>query len=288
MEPSLVTGGTLMADGVLAHATDAELATAVSANLHALFQAMRVLPGYESVDHPLFSGHVTSLANPMFRGVWGARLTSAHVDGAIDEAIAWFALRRAPDFLWWTGPHTEPIDLPARLLERGFDGNRTGDPGMALELEALSLVPSLPEGLTVVRATAERQLQEWRDVFTQAFEAPLAAGQAWIDATVQAGREAAPWQLYVGYQEGRPVATSLVFPGAGVLGVYAVGTIPEVRRQGIGGGITAASLRAAQAGAYRYAVLFTTRLGHAVYRRLGFREVAGTIGIYSFEPPGRA
>ena len=269
---------------MLTQATDAELTAAVSANLYTLFRAMVVLPGYEPVEHAGLSGHSTPLSNPMFRGVWAARLQSSQVETAIDAAIAWFGQRRTQDFLWWIDGQTEPYDLAARLLARGFDGNLDGDPGMALDLD--SLRQSRPEGLTVMRASTERQLQDWQDVFTLAFAEPSATGQAWVNATVQAGGAAAPWRLYVGYLGGRPVATSLVFPGAGVVGVYAVGTLPEVRRKGIGASITAASLLDAQARGYRYAVLFATRSGQSVYQRVGFHAVAGAVGVYLYEPPG--
>lgn len=216
----------------------------------------------------------------MFRGVWQTRLSAAEVDPAIDAALAWFAERNAPDFFWWTDPQTQPADLGARLLERGFDGNLEGDPGMAAALSALNTPIRTPEGFAVVQAVDQRALADWRDVFAAAFELATADAQAWIDATNAIGIEQSPWQLYVGYLDGTPIATSLRFNGAGVTGLYAVGVVPGMRRHGIGAAITLEPLLDAYREGYHFGVLFATRMGYPLYTQLGFRELASKIGLY--------
>ena len=100
---------------------------------------------------------------------------------------------------------------------------------------------------------------------------------------MSAGLENAPWQMYLGYLDRKPVASSILFLGAGVAGVYGVGTIPEARNQGIGAAMTMKPLRGAREQGYHFAVLFSSRMGYPVYKRLGFREVACKIGIYMME-----
>jgi hypothetical protein len=51
---------------ILTHATEAELATAVSKNLHALFHAMQVLPGCKVVESDKLSYHHAVLTNRFF------------------------------------------------------------------------------------------------------------------------------------------------------------------------------------------------------------------------------
>jgi hypothetical protein len=73
-----------MAQPVLTNATEAELATAVSQNLYALFRTMQVVSGCEVVESHRLNYHHTPLTNPFFRGVWRTRLAPAEVNAAID------------------------------------------------------------------------------------------------------------------------------------------------------------------------------------------------------------
>lgn len=268
-----------MPDTPLMEASDAQLALAVQDNLFALFRAMAALPDAELHETPALAYHHAFPTSPMFKGVWQTRLTPDTADASIADTLAWFQARGAPYVFWWTGPGDEPTDLPDRLQAHGFAANIVGDPGMALDLDTLEQ-PSLPPGLTIAHATDRRTLEDWRDVFVAAYEVPPFAGQAWVDATLSLGPQVAPWQLYVGYLDGEPVATNVLFSGAGVASVYGVGTLPAARGRGVGGAITLWPLVEARARGYRYAVLFATEMGHPVYRRLGFRDVGSMIGRY--------
>lgn len=272
-----------MAQTILIDPTEPELTASVHENLYELFRSMQALPGYESVETDKLCYHHAFPANPMFRGVWRARLASEEVEGAIDEVIAWFDQRAAPDFFWWTDPQTKPADLNEYLIRRGFDGNMIGDPGMVADLHALPEDVQAPDDFTIVQAVDRETLEHWRDVFVASYETPVSTGQAWVDATIQAGQGNAPWKMYVGYLNGKPVATNILFNGAGVAGVYGVGTLPEARRKGIGTAITLKPLLDAREEGYYYAVLFSSRMGYSVYQRLGFREVESKIGIYILE-----
>jgi GNAT superfamily N-acetyltransferase len=59
----------------------------------------------------------------------------------------------------------------------------------------------------------------------------------------------------------------------GVLGVFAVATVPDARRMGIGRTITAYAVRDRAADA-DLAFLQSSEMGHGVYLGLGFRDVA--------------
>jgi ribosomal protein S18 acetylase RimI-like enzyme len=262
-------------------ATVAELAAAVEGNLHALFRSMAaVLPGAELEDGPHFSRHHAFPSNPMFKGVWATRLPVDEVEAAIDETVAWYRARGAPFMFWWHTSFSQPADLGQRLRARGFQEFSAADPGMAVDLNDLPPMPPAPPDFRIVRALEQRTLEHWRDAFLEAYELhhlPM-AGQAWVEATLAAGPEAAPWRLYVGYLDGQPVATNMLVLGGGVAGLYAVGTVPSARRLGLGAIITLQPLLDARALGYRYGVLFATEMGVPLYRRLGYRQVGASIG----------
>ena len=90
-----------------------------------------------------------------------------------------------------------------------------------------------------------------------------------------------PIRNYLGYLNGGPVATSTVFYGGGVAGIYCVATLPEARGKGIGAAITLKPLLDTRDNdGYNYAVLFSTEMGTPVYQRIGFRMTDARINRY--------
>lgn len=269
-----------MSNEILTHATTEQLAIAVEENLNALFRAMMILPESEIVETDAVTYHHAFPSNPMFKGVWATRLTNENADAVIDETLAWYKQRGAPFIFWWVTPRSTPADLRERLLARGFQENIASDPGMAVELNALNENIKTPENFRIERALRDSQIRDWANTFVEAFKIPAWAGNAWYDATTRIGAENAPWQLYLGYWNDKPVATNILFHGAGVASVYGVGTIASARGQGIGAIITLKPLLDARDMGFQYGVLFSTEMGHPVYKRLGFRDVDYSIARY--------
>ncbi len=100
--------------------TDGELGLAVFEKLYDLFRTMASLLDGEISETDEISLRYSFPTNPMFEGVWRAKLTPDDADHIIDETIGWFKERDAPYFIWWTGPETTPGDLPQRLQEHGL------------------------------------------------------------------------------------------------------------------------------------------------------------------------
>jgi ribosomal protein S18 acetylase RimI-like enzyme len=288
---------------ILTDATEVELAAAVEENLFELFRAMAItLPGSKLVEGDKLSYHLAFPSNPMFKGVWRSRLAAEEVEAAINETLAWFEAQQAPFLFWWTGPGTTPRDLGERLMARGLlsmEGQmqelapgivqtEAGAPGMAADLHYVNEVAlsQVPPGFTIEVVQDKAALYDFKAVFIESYEIPEWAAQAWVDATLALGIGRTPWQMYLGRLNGQPVATNMLFNGAGVASVYAVGTVPAARGRGIGGAITLKPLLDAREMGYRYAVLFATEMGIHTYERIGFRHCGVRMNRYLWRPGG--
>jgi len=79
------------------------------------------------------------------------------------------------------------------------------------------------------------------------------------------------WRFFVGYEDGRPVATSAVFPTESLAVVEMISTRADRRGNGFGAAMTEVVCRCDNT---RTAALLASDLGRPVYERLGFVTVA--------------
>lgn len=95
--------------------------------------------------------------------------------------------------------------------------------------------------------------------------------------------DSVPWRHFVGWLDGRAVASASLFLAAGVAGLYFVCTAPDFRGRGIGAAISRAALEGARDLGFRRGVLGSSSMGHGVYRRLGFRDVC-SVDVWEWPP----
>jgi GNAT superfamily N-acetyltransferase len=142
---------------------------------------------------------------------------------------------------------------------------------MAVDLRALNEDLPTPTGLRVQCVDEPESLRKWAHASIIGFELPEKNIAPWCDLFAGLGFDL-PLRNYLGILDGEPVATSELFLGAGVAGIYVVATVPEARRQGIGAALTLAPLLDARAMGFRIGILHASSMGLGVYLRLGFQE----------------
>jgi GNAT superfamily N-acetyltransferase len=150
----------------------------------------------------------------------------------------------------------------------GFPHSDT-TPGMALF--PIGDPPPLPDGLRIETVRDEQQLGQFQEVMSGGFSMPLHLAKGLITPAVLG---VSGFESYLGFLDGKAVATSGLYFGDGTAGVYNVGTLPDYRRPGLGAAMT---WHAVSRGADRgctVSILQASVMGKPVYERMGFRTVA--------------
>lgn len=262
--------------------SSADLPSAIEANMLELWKAYGRAPGRELYEGEKLTRVLTGVPSALFNGVFRAHLPSDRIGPAIQETLAVCARWNVPLF-WWVGSETQPRDLGTHLESFGFV-HIGGAPGMALDLSSLPQGIPRPTGFTYEVVEDEGQLQTWAHIAAKGAEYPLPVQEALVELERDVGlRPAVRARRYIGHRDGVPVATSELVLHSGVAGVYAVATLPEARRRGIGAAMTCIPLLHARAEGYRVGTLQSSEMGHSLYRRLGFTEVCKT-DVYLTQP----
>ena len=222
----------------------------------------------ESHDGPELLWAISDIPAPLFNSIGRANLAGDEADVTIESLIARARAKRV-SLLWWTSPSTRPLDLGERLEAHGF--KRVGElPAMVLEEEGQAGLPVLHLEIELVRDLG--MLKTWNGVF-EGSDARFELYAAHLDS----------FRHFVGFVDGRAVATASLFFGGGTAGLYNLYTVPDARGRGYGAALTEAAIRAARDEGPMPIILQATPLSPPLYRRLGFVEHC-TIGHYVFTP----
>jgi hypothetical protein len=194
-------------------------------------------------------GNVAHLTRPIADTQIGA-LAGALRDG--------FAGAGGPFLVWSPWPTTD-------LRSHGF--HLVGNPPLMVRPPRPDDANPLLPGLRVVEARTPGELRDFEQTLCEAYPAPehLPFGsrpRLFDDALLGSG-----WHFYVGYDDGRPVATAASFVADGVAVVEAVSTRAGFRGRGVGAALTAAATTTV---CDRPAALVSSDLGRGVYADLGY------------------
>jgi len=268
---------------ILDDLADKALRRAIEANLEEFFQLVRHWPKAEVHDDPELLWTITDIPFFLFNAVMRTRLTPETVEPAIQAAINRGQSRKVP-ICWYVGFATQPSDLGTRLEKHGFSAVEP-EIGMAMDLQDMNgSLPVTPD-LSIELVEDHEALHAWCHVAINGFEMPDFVGETFYDIFLCLGlNSSSPLRHYLGYLNGKPVATSTLFPGAGVAGIYDVCTIPKARRLGIGAAMTTRPLHDARQMGYRIGILQSSKMGFPVYCKIGFKEYC-KINLYIKDIP---
>ena len=248
------------------------LIQAVEANLTAFLRDQARSPEVEWHEEPELSWYITGIGYHNFNRIVRSQFAAGDTDRRIAEALSLFRSRGVP-MIWHTGPGTRPMDLDAVLSDFGLKCAHR-EPGMAVDLSQLPEDFPVAENLKIERISDLEAARDWCRTAARSFGMPAWVSEPLVRIEDSLGLGRHPWRrLYLGRVADQIVATSLLFLGAGVAGLYSVTTIPEARRRGIGEAMTLAPLLEARSMGYRIGTLHASALGLNIYLRLGFREL---------------
>ncbi|HUG47006.1 MAG TPA: GNAT family N-acetyltransferase [Candidatus Limnocylindria bacterium] len=154
-------------------------------------------------------------------------------------------------------------------------------PGMALHPISAGAGPDPLPDHEIRQVTDTAGVEDHIKTAAAGFELPEAVLRSIITPTMA---QRAGFAAYVGYTEHGPVTTGLGIRTGRTIGAYNIATLPAARRRGYGAAMTARVIADGAAAGCDVAILQSSRMGHSVYERLGFRTVVEYMGY--IEPPG--
>ena len=249
-----------------------ELLPAMDVNLAAFWAAYGRAKSSTMQQTPKVLWFYTGVPHPLFNGVHAAALEASDCKPIVDAMHTQIEARGAPA-MWWIGPRSTPDALEAVLVQHGLEP--LGDiPGMALDLASLADQSAGIPDFRVERVESLQQQALWGRIAAigTEFSPDAIVAMEKLEAMLNDDGYKAQHR-YLGYLNGKPVASSALVLEAGVAGIYAVATIPEARQRGIGRIMTELPLREARQMGYRVGILQASSMGYSIYKKLGFQDV---------------
>ena len=204
------------------------LVQAIENNMFEFFMTFRRWSQIEIHDDPDMLWCITSVPFPLSNSVFRAKLEPENADAVIETTLGRCKARNVP-MMWWTGPTTRPKNLGTILEVHGLVNEEGDSPGMAVDLQALNESLERPSGLRVESVNDAESRRKWSEAVTAAAPMPEFVAKPMFDFFITLGfGKASPVRNYYGRLNGEMVATSSLFLGAGVVGIYNVATLPKL------------------------------------------------------------
>ena len=167
-------------------------------------------------------------------------------------------------------------DLFDAAREAGLECEEWTLPGMVLR--PVPAAPPPAAGVTAERVVAANYADFIQATVDCGMPREVAEQSFDLDATAQGDVD-----FFLGRLEGRPAATATLVRTGDVAGIYAVATVEEARRRGLGAAVTRAAVSRAREWGSRAVILQASPMGLHIYEAIGFRTV---VEYAIFLPPG--
>lgn len=217
-------------------------------------------------------------------GIFRTQFGVDNVDRQVRNIIRQIELGNAPR-LWMTGPTTCPKDLGRYLESNGFI-KKSEIPGMAVDLMKINTNFSKPPDLDIQIVSNKKTLYEWVRIVSLVLFGFKEDDIQDFFTLIQSLNFYHKLKFYIGFYEGKAVASSTLFLSNGIAGIYHMATLPVYRNKGIGTRMTLTPLLHARDIGYRVGVLQATPLGERIYKKIGFEEYC-RLGRYRYEANNR-
>jgi ribosomal protein S18 acetylase RimI-like enzyme len=252
--------------------TSEELLTAVEENPEGIWELyLSHLPGATYKRDEKMRLMCSQIPVSFFNGIAVTRLKEEECDEILSQAINEMMATGMP-WSYQVGPNCKPDDLELRLDQLGLKFSYE-QPYMTRSLVGWQPAP-LPKSFEIREVDDVEAYKAFIKVGGPAFGLPDFVLDAFIAAQTAVGfAKDCAIRNFIGEENGTPVATGTVFYGAGLAGIYTIGTLPEARGKGYGGAMTEACMAHAAGKGVETAFLQSSKMGYSVYQRLGFQEV---------------
>ncbi len=192
----------------------------------------------------------------------------AQVQEALDTAARWTS-ESGISVLWWFSPSAWSDQVQQIVDKAGLEPEGT-TPAMVLPLDSTAPVP-LPDGLEIAEARGADARRDWARLICAGFGFNEEQIEAFSTAEAAIPEGIFDEQFrYVGYLDGKPASGSSLSMRSNLAGIYAVATLPEARKKGLGAAMTRHAVLEGKARGAEAAILQATEIGRPVYERMGF------------------
>lgn len=203
------------------------------------------------------------------------------IDTLVKEALEHFKTLNIKKLCWLAEAGVPAQEIKKHLLANGLTFRESYATEMAIDLMTLSRDHHLPDGLEIRQVDDDESLRQWIHVASVGFGVPVEMEEIWFEFFNYAACRN-PFQTYLGFLLGKPVATAQLCNSAGVAGIYNVTCLPEARKRGIGSALVMRPLLDARKGGMKIGVLQSSSMGYNAYKRLGFQDF-GRLGVYLWD-----